>query len=113
MLTQISQLKEDLKHKKQENKQDKLRLEQFHLETSFLKSQQSDQDRYGSCQFLTDTGLIIITTCRSRRRLENKLEQVNETLSRTLPPNHSAHSVGNPFYSSTPAPAPTRTRYSG
>lgn len=44
-LYQISQLKDDLKMKKQENKQDKLRLEQVQLETSFLKTQQKDQDR--------------------------------------------------------------------
>jgi hypothetical protein len=42
---QIIQLKDDLKLKKQENKQDKLRLEQVQLETSFLKSQQKEQDK--------------------------------------------------------------------
>ncbi len=41
----IGHLKDELKYKKQETKQDRLRLEQMQLESSFLKTQQKDQDR--------------------------------------------------------------------
>ena len=51
MLFQIGQLKDELRHKKQETKQDRLRLEQMQLEASFLKNQQKEQDRSAKIQY--------------------------------------------------------------
>ena len=48
---QICQLKDELKHKKQENKHDRLRMEQMQLEASFLKNQQKEQDRLGKIAY--------------------------------------------------------------
>ncbi|XP_064391046.1 trichohyalin-like isoform X3 [Halichondria panicea] len=63
---EITQLRSELCNKKQESEQDKMHMQHMKVETRHLKAQQKDQEK-------------------SRRRLEARLEQVNNTLSRTLP----------------------------
>ena len=48
-VSQISQLKTELAHKKHEGKQDKMRMQHLEVEARHLKAQRKDHERYDYC----------------------------------------------------------------
>jgi hypothetical protein len=107
---EIGQLKTELKQKKQEVKQDRLQIEKLTTESKHLQHKHREHEWLAQCMAARCIIYIICwtTTYSSRRRLEARLEQVNDTLSHTFPlpsrtPSGSLSDYPtNPLLSSTP-----------